>query len=254
MNQQKLTFLDITIMVLSIYVLVALLIDSFFKLSPETSQLISLVDNMICIIFLYDFFYRFFKAKSKLQFMRWGWIDFISSIPTFNFLQYGRTIRLIRVIRVMRAFRSVRFLIQHIFKSRINGTFAAVALIAFLTLIFGAIGILQVETTPNSNIKSAEDALWWAFTTITTVGYGDKYPITTEGRLIAAILMTTGVGLFGTFTGYVASWFLNSNNAIEKKDDWIDQLEKIKELQEKGILSEDEFNEQKSKILIESMN
>lgn len=253
MNQQKLTFLDIAIMVLSIYVLGALLIDSFFKLSTEMSQLISLLDNLICIVFLYDFFYRLLKAKSKLQFMRWGWIDFISSIPTFNFLQYGRTIRLIRVIRVMRVFRSVRFLIQHIFKSRINGTFAAVALIAFLTLIFGSIGILQVETTPNSNIKSAEDALWWAFTTITTVGYGDKYPITTEGRLIAAILMTTGVGLFGTFTGYVASWFLNNSDAKDNND-WIIQLEKLKELQERGILSEDEFNEQKSKVLIESMN
>jgi voltage-gated potassium channel len=75
-------------------------------------------------------------------------------------------------------------------------------------LIFGSIAILQVEQDPNSNIKTAEDSIWWAFVTITTVGYGDKYPVTTEGRIIAAFLMVAGVGLFGTFTGFIASWFM----------------------------------------------
>jgi voltage-gated potassium channel len=77
-----------------------------------------------------------------------------------------------------------------------------------LLIIFSSIAILQVEKDPASNIKSAEDAIWWAYVTITTVGYGDKYPVTTEGRVIAAVLMTAGVGLFGTFTAYVASWFV----------------------------------------------
>lgn len=64
------------------------------------------------------------------------------------------------------------------------------------------------------------NALWWAYVTITTVGYGDKFPVTTEGRLIASILMTAGVGLFGTFTAYVASWFVIDNkNANESKVD-----------------------------------
>lgn len=77
-------------------------------------------------------------------------------------------------------------------------------------IIFGSISLLQVEHDANSNIKTAEDAIWWAFVTITTVGYGDKYPVTTEGRIIAAFLMVTGVGLFGTFTGYMTSWFVGS--------------------------------------------
>ena len=81
-----------------------------------------------------------------------------------------------------------------------------------------AIGILQVEKDPNSNIKTAEDALWWAYVTITTVGYGDKYPVTTEGRLIAVVLMTGGVGLFGTFTAYIASWFV-VDNKIKDSDE-----------------------------------
>lgn len=84
----------------------------------------------------------------------------------------------------------------------------AAAIIAVLMIIFSSIAVLQVENDPNSNIKTAEDAIWWAYVTITTVGYGDKFPVTTEGRLIAALLMTVGVGLFGTFTAYLASWFV----------------------------------------------
>jgi voltage-gated potassium channel len=88
-------------------------------------------------------------------------------------------------------------------------------LISITLVIFSSIAILNVETKPESNIKGAEDALWWAVVTITTVGYGDKYPITTEGRIIGALLMTAGVGLFGAFTGYVASWFLGSRQKSE---------------------------------------
>jgi voltage-gated potassium channel len=86
-------------------------------------------------------------------------------------------------------------------------------------VIFSAIAILQVEDDLNSNIKSAEDAIWWAYVTITTVGYGDKYPVTTEGRIIAAFLMTTGVGLFGTFAGFVASWFVSEKEQEKKQHD-----------------------------------
>lgn len=75
-------------------------------------------------------------------------------------------------------------------------------------IIFSSIAILEVEDAPESNIKTAEDAIWWTYTTITTVGYGDKYPVTTEGRLIAMTLMTFGVGLFGTFTAYISSMFV----------------------------------------------
>jgi voltage-gated potassium channel len=207
-HTHKLTVFDILIIILSIYVLIALLVDSFFKLTPEMSKLLYLIDNIICVVFLIDFANRFIKAPSKLQFMKWGWIDLISSVPSFEFLRYGRLIRVFRILRILRAFRSVRYLTAYIFKSRIKGTFATVAMVAVLMVIFASISILQVETDPNSNIKTAEDAIWWSFVTVTTVGYGDKFPVTTEGRIIAAFLMVTGVGLFGTFTGFLAAWFM----------------------------------------------
>jgi len=215
-NQEspKLNLLNILVIVLSVYVLVALIISTFFKLPPETVVLLDYIDNGICIFFIIEFIIRFYHAKNKLQFMKWGWIDLLSSIPMFNYARAGRTLRLIRLLRILRAFRSTKHLINHVFKKKAQGTFTIVAVVAMLMVIFSSIAILQVEDDPNSNIKTAGDAIWWAYVTITTVGYGDKYPVTTEGRIIAAFLMTTGVGLFGTFAGYVSSWFLTN----EKKE------------------------------------
>ena len=96
----------------------------------------------------------------------------------------------------------------------------SVSLFAILMVIFSSIAILQVEDSPESNIKTAEDAVWFSYVTITTVGYGDKYPVTTEGRIIAAVLMTTGVGLFGIFTGFVASWFVEDKREESEKEDY----------------------------------
>ncbi|MEN9684625.1 MAG: hypothetical protein RLZZ28_411 [Bacteroidota bacterium] len=216
-DKEKLGFLNILILLLSIYVLIALMADTFFKLSPEISRMLAFIDDAICMIFLYDFAIRFKRAPNKLKFMQWGWIDLISSIPTFEFMRAGRTLRLIRLLRILRAFRSTKHLVHHVFKNRTQGTLTSAAIIAVLMVIFSSIAILHVETAPDSNIKTAEDAIWWSYTTITTVGYGDKYPVTTEGRIIAAMLMTVGVGLFGTFTAFLASWFIEQTKKEQKE-------------------------------------
>lgn len=210
-TDKKIGFLNIMVLGLSIYVLGALLVDTLVKLPAEVSRTLEIIDNAICFFFLFEFCIRFYQAKNKLQFMKWGWIDLLSSIPTLDIFRSGRTFRLIRLLRILRAFRSTKHLVNHIFKNKKEGTFSSVAIIAVLMVIFSAIAVLQVEDDPNSNIKTAEDAIWWAYVTVTTVGYGDRFPVTTAGRVIGAVLMTVGVGLFGTFTGFVASWFVESN-------------------------------------------
>lgn len=207
-KEDKLGYFNIIIMVLTIYVLGALLLETIFVLPPETSKLLKFIDNVICLLFFVDFTVRFYKAENKLKFMRWGWIDLISSIPMINYFRAGRLLRLIRLFRIVRAFRSSRMLLHHIFKNKAKGTFTTVSIFAVMLIIFSSIAILQVENTKEANIKTAEDALWWAYVTITTVGYGDKFPVTTEGRIIAVVLMTAGVGLFGTFTAYASSLFV----------------------------------------------
>ncbi len=217
-TENKLGFLNIIGIILSIYVLGALIVDTVFVLPAEISVLLNYIDNTICAFFFFEFSIRFYRAENKLKFMRWGWVDLLSSIPMVGFLRAGRLLRLIRLLRIIRAFRSTRHLVNHIFANKAQGAFTSISVIAILLVIFSAIGILQVENDPNSNIKTAEDAIWWAYVTVTTVGYGDKFPVTTEGRIIAAILMTAGVGLFGTFTAFIASWFVVDKDTKSETD------------------------------------
>ena len=235
-QKQALHPFNIIILVLSTYVVIALLVDAFVELPLELSRLLHEIDYIICFFFFIDFLIRFFTAKSKLEYMRWGWIDLISSIPVFDFFLAGRMFRIIQLLRVIRAFRSMNLIFRYFFKNKVQGAFTSVGIVAILMIIFSAIGILGVEKdAPGSNIRTAEDALWWSYVTITTVGYGDRYPVTSEGRLIAAALMTVGVGLFGMFTAYVASWFVvkrDENNTqktepVNKKEETIIYVEKV---------------------------
>ena len=207
-HENQLGLLNLVVFVLSIYVLLAILVDTILVLPKETSILLTYIDNTICVFFFAEFCFRFYKAKNKQAFMKWGWIDLISSVPAVSYLRAGRILRLIRLLRLIRAFRSTQMFVKHVFRNKAKVAFTSVTILALLLIIFSSIAILQVEKDPDSNIKTAEDAIWWAYVTITTVGYGDKFPVTTEGRIIAAVLMTAGVGLFGTFTAYVSSWFV----------------------------------------------
>jgi voltage-gated potassium channel len=107
-NRSDLTFFQLLILTLSIYVLTALFIQVAVPVSPETMSLIERIDFVICFIFIYDFFVRLYKADSKLSFLKWGWIDLVSSIPMFDVLRWGRLARIVRILRIMRAFRSTK--------------------------------------------------------------------------------------------------------------------------------------------------
>lgn len=137
--------------------------------------------------------------------MRTGWIDLLASIPMVDALRWGRLVRVLRILRVLRVIRGTQKLYR-LFRER-KAIGGSVGLTAFMLLILSSLLILTVETSEKSNIKTAGDALWWSITTMTTVGYGDLYPVTPLGRIIAGALMLCGVGLFGSFTAVVASYF-----------------------------------------------
>lgn len=118
----------------------------------------------------------------------------------------------------MRGFRSARAIAHFLASKRAESAFLASVLLTILVVVCASIAVLQFEPIAGGNIQSAEDAMWWAVSTMTTVGYGDAYPITSEGRLVAVFLMAAGVGLFGTLSGLVASWFL-SPAALERESE-----------------------------------
>lgn len=175
----------------------------------ETRQILDYADNAVCVVFLSDFILSLFRAPNRWRyFYTWGWLDLLSSIPMLDAARWGRAARVARIFRVLRGVRATRVLAAMVLEKRAQSTFLATALIALLLLVASSVSILQVETAPDSNIKTAEDALWWALTTMTTVGYGDRYPVTSEGRIVAGVLMCAGVGLFGMLSGLLTAWFV----------------------------------------------
>ncbi len=220
---------QIAILVLSLVLLSALAIDTFFQLPREVQTLIQIGDTAICGIFLADFFVRFSRAESKLAFMKWGWIDLIASIPNLEVLRWGRMVRVLRVIRLLRGVRSVHRVLRMVFENRLEGGAVSLALMAFLLVAFSSVSVLVVEREPLSNIRSAEDAIWWSVATITTVGYGDRYPVTTEGRIIGIVLMVCGVGMFAGLSGLVASMFLEGRG--KKSSELAQVLAKLEQMQ-----------------------
>jgi voltage-gated potassium channel len=199
---------QVVMLLLCAYVLGVLLAESFFRVPPETALLLNRVDSVVCVLFLGDFAYHLARAPRPLAYLKWGWIDLISAIPNLQILRWGRFARVVRILRLLRGFRSLPVVMRMLFANRAQGTLASVATLSFFLVVFASVAILNCETTPEANIRTASDALWWSLTTITTVGYGDRYPVTTLGRIVAVVLMTAGVGLFGTFTAYVASTFV----------------------------------------------
>jgi voltage-gated potassium channel len=109
----------------------------------------------------------------------------------------------------LRGVKSARILGQFAAGRRAESALLASLLLSLLLVVFCSIAVLEFEVPAGGNIASAQDAMWWAVSTMTTVGYGDRYPITAEGRLVAIFLMAAGVGIFGVMSGLVVSWFLS---------------------------------------------
>jgi len=207
---EKVTPFQLALLILSILVLLALVVDTVAPVNREVSTIIQTLDTVVCALFFMDFAIRFRRAKTKSEFMRWGWIDLIACVPNIDLLRFGRTLRVLRIIRLLRGLRAGHRVLSILLQNKPKSAFASVMLTTILLVTFSSIAILIAEQGAVSNIKSADDAIWWSVTTITMVGYGDKYPTSMEGRVIAMVLMLSGVGLFGTLSGLVASFFLGS--------------------------------------------
>lgn len=176
------------------------------------SNIQTVLDTMNAImfpIFLGDFFYRLFTAESRSEyfFRGFGWADLLSSLPFPN----TKILRLFRLWRVYRLFKEfgVRNLFHEFISQRAQNALLTVSFLVLCVLEFGALAVLYTERgSPDANIKSASDAIWWAYVTITTVGYGDRFPVSNWGRIVGIFVMTAGVGLFGTLSGFLANSFL----------------------------------------------
>jgi voltage-gated potassium channel len=175
--------------------------------SGPASEVVLAIDGLITPIFLGDFAYRLRTADSRRGYFihRYGWADLIAAVPI---------LRLLGVVRVARVIRSYRLepsgrLIAEFRAARALATFlVTLFLVIVVTEVAGATIYFAEYGAAGSNIANASDAIWWALVTITTVGYGDRYPVTDEGRVIGVFLLFAGIALFSVLTGFIANLFL----------------------------------------------
>jgi hypothetical protein len=207
-KELKNTGYEIFIALLSVLAIVNLVLVHLLE-DKHLDTVLFLMNGLLSFVFLVDFLYRLFTAGSKSTyfFRQFGWADLVSVAP-FHWLKLFRLFRLVRVIRLERANGSRR-MVRSLLRDRAGSALALLLLMGILVLEFGSLYMLHIEqNAPGANITTASDALWYVIVTISTVGYGDTYPITDRGRLAGSIIIVVGVGIFGTFTGYLANLFL----------------------------------------------
>jgi voltage-gated potassium channel len=178
---------------------------------PFESQswwLVVTVDAILTIVFLSDFVFRLMTAPSKWRYLRHGGgvFDFLGCVPG---LRIFRMFRIVRAIRIVRRLGGPRVL-GELREGLASGTLYFVVFLGLFTLEF--VGLLELyfeQDAPGANITTSGDALWWGYVSATTVGYGDQFPVTTGGRVAGILMLTVGVALFATFSGFLANAFLS---------------------------------------------
>lgn len=237
-NELKNTSYELFIGALSVLSIVNLILYYLLP-NPEVSAVVLIMDGVLSLIFLSDFLYRLFTAESKSDyfFRQMGWADLLASMPAPQF-KILRVFRILRVYRLGKAYGGNR-MIKEFFANRGGSALLSLVFIMLLILEFGGLAMLAVESrSPDANITDASDAVWYVYVTITTVGYGDQYPVTNLGRIIGTLIMTVGVGLFGTITAFLANAFIKpeDDEPVEAEGPTIDpadlmaQIDEIKKL------------------------
>jgi voltage-gated potassium channel len=194
-------------------------------LSDTTLQLLGVYDNLICIIFLIDFFLNLRGASRKSDYFigQRGWLDLLGSIPSFGVLKLGGLLRLARLSRLARITRLLRgeqkkALVKDVLDHRSQYAVFITLFSTILVLTVASVLVLQFESqSPDANITTGGDSLWYSIVTITTVGYGDFYPVTRLGRITAMFIMIAGVGIIGALASIMASLLVGSATSPEEE-------------------------------------
>lgn len=195
-------------LVLAFLMVPLLLGPELFDLSPELKQTFFVLDWFIWAVFALELAIKTYLSLDRGIYLKRHWFDVI--IVVVPFLRPLRLVRSLRFLRVARGARLLSFAMRFIYSAQtiIGRHGIRYALLAGALLFFAAAGLALLFERDQGNITTLDDALWWAATTITTVGYGDRYPVTTEGRAIAVFLMFLGISLFSLVTANVAALFV----------------------------------------------
>ena len=169
--------------------------------------LVAQIDIALTLIFVLDFVYRLRTARSKWSYLRHGGLlDLLGCLPGLRVFRLFRVVRAIRIIRRLGGPRVLR----EIRGELASGTLYLIVFLGLTTLeVVGLLELYFERDAAGATITTGGDALWWGYVTATTVGYGDMVAVTTGGRIVGTLMLTVGVALFATFSGFLANAFLS---------------------------------------------
>ena len=216
---------SIFILVLTILSL-AVMVANLLPLSDATLGLLRFYDNLICVIFLIDFYLNWRAASKKSDYFigQRGWLDLLGSIPSLGVLRITGLLRLARLSRLARITRLLRgeqkkVLVKDILDHRSQYAVFITIFLTILVLTVASVLVLEFESiSPDANITTGGDSLWYSIVTITTVGYGDFYPVTAAGRTTAIFIMFAGVGIIGALASILASVLVGGSSSEEEEE------------------------------------
>lgn len=185
--------------------------------APEVDAILLGADTLFCIIFLTDFALSLKRAPDRRAYLfgprpgrslPTGVVDLLGSIPSVGIFRAFRIFRLARLARLLRA-KGSKALATEFINRRAESAIYIIVVAAMLVLLVGSSLVALVEPgVEGANIQSGADAFWWAWVTITTVGYGDRFPVTDGGRIVGMLTMAVGIGIFGVLTSYLSTVFM----------------------------------------------
>ncbi|MFD1063843.1 ion transporter [Winogradskyella litorisediminis] len=204
---------DIFIQILIIFSIITFSIETLPDLKPHTREILHSIEVICVIIFTAEYLARIYIADKKLKFIFsfFGLIDFFAILPFY--LTFGLDLRSLRIFRLLRLFRLLKLVrynraMQHFGRAMIVAK-EQIILFMSITLIliyFAATGIYYFEHEAQpEKFASIFDSLWWSIVTLTTVGYGDVYPVTMGGRLFTFFILLIGLGIVAIPTGIISS-------------------------------------------------
>lgn len=171
-------------------------------------DVLEVLSSVIYVIFVIDLILRVVVAGKELltvagvlAFLKENWLMMLATLlPAF------RSLRVLRVVLVLRG-------LTPFLKTRASKVGMVVGVALPLVLYTSALSVYEAERfADGANITSFGEAIWWAFASVTTVGYGDRFPVTDEGRFVATFLMIIGIGLFSSLTALLAAWVMGQRN------------------------------------------
>ena len=218
---------DLFIQFLILVSLVTFSIETLPSLSEKTNRILILLERGILAVFTLEYLLRIVVARRKLSFVfsLFGMIDLLAILPSY--LSLGvldlRSVRIFRFLRLVRAFKLLRYSAAiRRFRHALTLVKEELILFWFMTVIvlyLSAVGIYYFENEAQPEIfSSVFHSLWWAVATLTTVGYGDVYPVTIGGKLFTFFVLMTGLGLVAVPAGLLSS-ALSSARRIEQEEE-----------------------------------